>query len=853
MGTTTVKVDTVPPEVTLNVTGTAGNHGWYKSPIQVVANPLDATSGVATFEVAVDGGGYQAYTTPLSFTNDARHTLQFRTMDNAGNLFESPVQNFYIDTIPPTVNLRGSWELGRNVPYDVIDEGSGLDALRIVIEDEDEKYAKVAWDEDHVSGRSYSQDIDWNGQFKDKTVAPPGTYLVWIKARDVAGNEHFELGKVIVPEPNYVGAVVLPTEDASVVVVPPAELSQPEETASLGASPEGTKTTTTTHSFTLTSGAAGGTTSSSAATSSSGVLWGAAAAAVISAATTYALETTRKRKEAEEAQAAAVRAEVAKDKAKRAEKGLTKEEKKELKAEQSRAHDAKVQERKEREEQGNLSAEERAQLKWEEERDAAYAQQVYQNWLVQQELEKRQKQQEQLQNSTPPGIPLHAQSVNLHGDTIIPPLADQRIAEKMTKFEAQEDAKWVAAQTTIQQAGLKVQARVALDDDPPGFFEWAWNGIKRFIFGSDEPATPKLGEDQIMQTAVANAGSTLIAQQATQTAQATPTFIPTLTPTLTLVPTPSQDKMWVTFPANLRPDPSFNNNPSGLLGVYSEVLFTGQRQTATDPSNGQLVTFNQVVAPNGERGWAASNFLESTNQSNIGRSLSIDPAKNVLIDPRFKPSSPSLAQDLNIGYQIDPVTGKAVLIRSSGTNFNLCGEFAGAYTTGRSIETLITDWVNQDNSSLQARARQVIDDPIKQLVGYGDLQNMLDMYECSYQDFLTPFQEPVSNGYLVTPGRLKAVIDQGNSLIVGVNVNQGTGALNQGSTDHWVVLDDVLPQGVNAGQVLVYNPMPNTQEIYPYDTFLKATSNFNTDAAAAVETPNNIRITGIWVDLGSCK
>jgi hypothetical protein len=324
MGTTTVKVDTVPPEVSLSISGVTGNNGWYKSAVQVSANATDATSGVTTFEVAVDGGDYQAYTnnTIISFSTDARHTLQFRVVDHAGNLFEPPAQNFYVDTIPPTVNLPASWQLGTNVPYDVIDEGSGLGALRIVIEDEDEKYAKVAWDQE-VSGHTYSQDIDWNGQFKDKTVAPPGTYLVWLKASDVAGNEKFYLGKVIVPEPSYVGSVVLPTEAPIVSVAPPAELSQPETTTSTSpesaATSEGTGTTTT-HTFTLTSGAAGGTTSGSAATTSPGILWGPMAVAASAAATAYALNATRKRKEAEEEQAAQVKAEVARSKAERAEK-----------------------------------------------------------------------------------------------------------------------------------------------------------------------------------------------------------------------------------------------------------------------------------------------------------------------------------------------------------------------------------------------------------------------------------------------------------------------------------------------------------------------------------------------------
>ncbi|MBN2118369.1 MAG: hypothetical protein JW730_17480, partial [Anaerolineales bacterium] len=85
MGTSSARVDTVPPEVGLSVTGTTGHNGWYKSVIDVSAIASDATSGVATFEVAADGGRYQGYT-PIAF-DDGRHTLQFRVVDNAGNVF----------------------------------------------------------------------------------------------------------------------------------------------------------------------------------------------------------------------------------------------------------------------------------------------------------------------------------------------------------------------------------------------------------------------------------------------------------------------------------------------------------------------------------------------------------------------------------------------------------------------------------------------------------------------------------------------------------------------------------------------------------------------------------------------
>jgi hypothetical protein len=367
---TSFSVDTTTPVIDMSVTGTTDNNGWYKSGIQVSALATDITSQIAIFEVSADGAAYQAYTntTPIPFS-DGHHTIRFRTVDAAGNQTETPAQEFHIDTVAPAIELPDSWPVGNTVTYNIRDDGSGLAALRVVIEDEDERYAKVAWDEE-VSGSSYSNDIRWNGQFKDGLVAPPGTYLMWIKARDKAGHESLDVGRVTVPEPPRLfpisppvaepsavpaalpGGPVADGQDASAIAPstapdralgstdgsalktlpsPPAELFGPAEGSSATAPPAADppqelstgfgggiteSTATTTHSLLLSTGTAAG----SAAASSPGILWGAAAAATIAAATAYALETTRKRKEAEAQQAAKVAQEMARDEEKRAEK-----------------------------------------------------------------------------------------------------------------------------------------------------------------------------------------------------------------------------------------------------------------------------------------------------------------------------------------------------------------------------------------------------------------------------------------------------------------------------------------------------------------------------------------------------
>jgi hypothetical protein len=303
---TTISVDTTTPSLNVSINGTMGGSGWYKSTTQVSAVASDATSGVGTLEVSMDGGAYQVYTAPASFS-DGSHSAQFKATDRAGNVTESAIQNFSVDTIPPEIFIPESWPLGETSAYTVQDLGSGLASLRVVIEDEDERFAKVAWNEE-VSGEKFEGYIDWDGKFKDGTVALPGTYFAWIKSSDVAGNEYVALGRIIVPEPNSLLRLFQPQPASTNTPAQPSELFEDEDPLSPDVTPSTTvfggsaaqSGDTTTQSLLLSTGTAAST------AASSNVLWGATAAAVLGAATAYALDERRKRLEAEEAQRAAI-------------------------------------------------------------------------------------------------------------------------------------------------------------------------------------------------------------------------------------------------------------------------------------------------------------------------------------------------------------------------------------------------------------------------------------------------------------------------------------------------------------------------------------------------------------------
>ncbi len=299
---TTISVDTITPTIDVSVNGTLDSNGWYSTSMEVIAVANDATSGVASLESSLDGGVYQAYISPVSFA-DGYHTIQFKAVDKAGNETETSVQGFYVDTIIPAIDLPAEWEVNDTITYKVQDDGSGLSALRIVIEDEDEKFAKVAWDE-AVSGNKFKGEIKWDGKFKDGIIAPPGEYLVWVKVTDVAGNERVTLGSVIVPQPvsffNPLPTIITSTETP----LPPADLFDPEDSPT-NATPQnssfgGSTTTAKDNAQQSLSLASGTVSASTSTTTNSNILWGATAAAMLGAVTAYILDEKRKR-EAEKA------------------------------------------------------------------------------------------------------------------------------------------------------------------------------------------------------------------------------------------------------------------------------------------------------------------------------------------------------------------------------------------------------------------------------------------------------------------------------------------------------------------------------------------------------------------------
>src|SRR3990170_526682 len=179
MGAASGRVDTQPPAISGSISGVAGDNGWYLSAVTFTASASDASpgSGLSSLDLSLDGGGWSAYTGPLTLSGGS-HAVDLRAADAAGNV-STQSQAVRVDTLPPTLALSagGSFCHGcghaLDVTIDVQDSLSGVAELILSADG-----TQIA------SGTAPAgQTLTWNG-----SGLPGGAHTLLLVARDAAGN-----------------------------------------------------------------------------------------------------------------------------------------------------------------------------------------------------------------------------------------------------------------------------------------------------------------------------------------------------------------------------------------------------------------------------------------------------------------------------------------------------------------------------------------------------------------------------------------------------------------------------------------------------------------------------------------
>jgi len=157
-------MDRTPPVFSPSLSGTLGAGGWYTSSVTVSAGAEDATSGLASVQVSLDGGALSSGNSVL-VSGDGTHTVSFEAQDVAGNSSTSGTLTIRVDTTPPvltvhtpTVNGEGGWY--RSSPQVVTasaeDATSGLARLESSLDGGTWQEANIG--EDTAQGTSTASD-----------------------------------------------------------------------------------------------------------------------------------------------------------------------------------------------------------------------------------------------------------------------------------------------------------------------------------------------------------------------------------------------------------------------------------------------------------------------------------------------------------------------------------------------------------------------------------------------------------------------------------------------------------------------------------------------------------------------
>jgi len=170
--TRSVPVDGGLPSTSASVSGTLGSAGWYRSGVTVTLTTTDDLSGVASTWIRTDNGSW-VQGSGATFTSDGLHSLDYYSVDRAGNTEGTHTILVPVDTTPPTttVSLQGATDVN----------GSYVDSVDVTLAATDATSG--------IASTTYRVDGGgWQTYVSTFTVTGVGSHLIEFNSTDVAGN-----------------------------------------------------------------------------------------------------------------------------------------------------------------------------------------------------------------------------------------------------------------------------------------------------------------------------------------------------------------------------------------------------------------------------------------------------------------------------------------------------------------------------------------------------------------------------------------------------------------------------------------------------------------------------------------
>ena len=186
--------DITPPVTQASLVGTSGTNGWFKSSVQVSLSATDDFSGVANTFYSVDGGVTETYSGAFIVSAPGQHTVQFWSVDNAGNTEATQMVEVKVDGVAPVVTAAANPSTAPKRPHSVTVtiSGSATDAVSGI-----SGASFNVIDEYGVTQPSGPVTVQANGSYSFSLVLPATKhgsdknghlYTIVVTATDQAGN-----------------------------------------------------------------------------------------------------------------------------------------------------------------------------------------------------------------------------------------------------------------------------------------------------------------------------------------------------------------------------------------------------------------------------------------------------------------------------------------------------------------------------------------------------------------------------------------------------------------------------------------------------------------------------------------
>ncbi len=112
-----VNIDLTSPSTSIQIPGLSQQQEWFTGPVPVTLVASDNLSGVASTFYSINGEPAQTYTSTFSITGDGVYTIEFWSVDAAGNTETHQTRTVRIDSTAPVTEASVSGTLGTNNWY----------------------------------------------------------------------------------------------------------------------------------------------------------------------------------------------------------------------------------------------------------------------------------------------------------------------------------------------------------------------------------------------------------------------------------------------------------------------------------------------------------------------------------------------------------------------------------------------------------------------------------------------------------------------------------------------------------------------------------------------------------------